>query len=136
LPPAKLDELANRHKVQLRWHNPIAVTLKARAALAGIPGVWYASDGRAWVADLLLEPQALKAATTDLEARVYRLPGIPKGPGGNRVAAAPLRVPGVLSIFPDIFGETETVVGRKGKVRWANVTEAFKRAGVNATVNR
>ena len=137
LPPTKLDELASQHKVELRWHNPVAVTLRPRAdmpALKGIPGVWYTSDERAWVADLLLKPKALEAATADLEARVYELPGIPKGPGGNRVAAAPLSVPGVLSIFPDIFGETETVVGRKGKVRWADVTKAFERAGVNAKV--
>ncbi len=47
-----------------------------------------------------------------------------------------MSVPGVLTIFPDIFGEKETVVARKGEIRWADVTKAFKASGVNAKPSR
>ena len=100
--------------------------------LKGLPGVWYTDAAKGYVADVLLDPEVFKAAVSDLDARVFKLPGISKGGGGAVVARAPLKIAGVLSVFPDIFGASQLVVGRKGKIRWADVTSAFKQAGVKA----
>ncbi|MEE8104602.1 MAG: hypothetical protein V3T86_03610, partial [Planctomycetota bacterium] len=47
---------------------------------------------------------------------------------GARVAGAPLKVDGVISVHVDIFSEEERVVARKG-TRWADVLQAFVDAG-------
>ena len=125
LAPAKVDALAGRLEVRLEWSGPIALLPVAAKA----PGVWYATPQWSWVMPELLDPKALPP---DLEARAYRLRGIPKGGTGSRVARAPLRLPGVVAVFPDIFGEKQAVVGRKGKVDWKAVRRAFKQAGCRA----
>ena len=135
LEPMALEALARKHKVGLRWHNPVPVTLLANAK-KDAPGIWYTSRDRAFIANLLLDPKALAAVTADLEARVFELPDIPKGGGGARVAAAPIKVPGVLSVFPDIFGDKELVVARKGSILWKDVLEAFAKTGVQAKAKR
>ncbi|MHC4134718.1 MAG: hypothetical protein ACYTDU_10335 [Planctomycetota bacterium] len=122
LAPAKVDALAQKLEVRLKWSSPIAVKPVATKG----PGVWYATPQRSWVIPELLDPKALPP---DLEARGYRLRGIPKGGTGSRVAQAPLRLPGVVAVFPDIFGEEQAVVGRKGEVDWKAVRQAFKQAG-------
>jgi len=129
LPPSKVDALARKLEVRLDWSSPVAV--KPLAATA--PGVWYATPRRSHVIPELLDPNALPA---DLEARTYRLPGIPKGGAGYRIAQAPLRVPGVVATFPDIFGEEQIVVGRKGEVGWKAVRRAFEQAGCRAREKR
>ena len=141
LHPQKLEELARKHKVQILWRNPVPVALiapadKSRDALKGLPGAWYTSAKSGYVADVLLDPGVFKASVSDLDARVFTLPGISKGGGGAVVARAPLKIAGVLSVFPDIFGASQLVVGRKGKIRWADVKSAFKQAGVNAKMKR
>ena len=141
LHPTKLEELALRHKVAIQWRNPIPVALAApagtsRDVLKGLPGAWYTNATSGYVADVLLDPGTFKAAVSDLDARVFKLPGVSKGGGGAVVARAPLSVAGVLSVFPDIFGGSQLVVGRKGSVRWSDVKSAFKQAGVNAKMKR
>ena len=42
----------------------------------------------------------------------------------------------LLATFLCVLSGRETVVGRKGKVRRPDVTQAFRRAGVNAEVKR
>jgi hypothetical protein len=120
LAPKNVDALARKLEVKLEWRSPVAVDLLAA------PGVWYATPQRSHVIPELLDPKSLPA---DLEARTYRLPGFPKGGTGARVAGAPLRVPGVVAVFPDIFGETQTVVGRRSRVDWKAVRRAFEQAG-------
>ncbi|MHC4550002.1 MAG: hypothetical protein ACYTEZ_14615 [Planctomycetota bacterium] len=129
VPPARLDQLARKHEIELRWQSPVAVRRPAQKR----PGLWYGSGERVHVAPLLLHPAALPP---DLEARRYRLPGIPKGGAGARVAAAPLGVPGVVSVLPDIFAEQQTVIGRKGHIRWKEVEAAFRQAGCAAQATR
>lgn len=141
LNPTRLEALARKHKVEIQWRNPVPVALakpaaKSRNPLKALPGAWYTSATHGYVADLLLSPRVYKAVVSDLDARVYKLPGVSKGGGGAAVARAPLNVAGVLAVFPDIFGGSELVVGRKGKVSWADVQKAFKRAGVSAKVKR
>ena len=108
----------------------------SRPGWNALPGAWYTNATNGYVADLLLSPKAFKGTVSDLEARVFKLPGVSKGGGGAKVARAPLGVKGVLTVFPDIFGGSELVVGRKGEVMWADVTKAFKRTGVNAKMKR
>ncbi len=122
LHPTKLEELARSHKVEIRWRNPIPVALaspadKARDALKGLPGAWYTNATSGYVADVLLDPVVFKPTVSDLDARVFKLPGVSKGGGGAVVARAPLNVAGVLSVFPDIFGGSQLVVGRNVEVR-------------------
>ena len=122
LAPVKVDALAGKLEIQLTWRSPIAVLPVA----AKTPGSWYATPQWSWVVPELLDPEALPP---DLEARSYRLRGISKGGTGSRVAQAPLRLPGVVAVVPDIFGEKQAVVGRKGKVDWKAVRKAFEQAG-------
>ncbi|MFQ5844360.1 MAG: hypothetical protein ACE5JG_05150 [Planctomycetota bacterium] len=127
LTPQRVAELASAGKTTVRWQEPVAVAVRSPAV--GIPGAWYASASRAYVTRLMLGTQALAAAGTDLEVRGFALPQVPKGGAGARVAQAPLRVPGVLAVYPDIFGDAETVVGRKGEVSWKDVLRAFRESG-------
>jgi hypothetical protein len=111
----------------------------ARVRLLKVAGVWWVGgrkELRAYVSSLLLLPdpllKAAPGATVDIEARRFELPDVPKGGRGWGVAAAPLQTPGVLSIFPDIFGESQRVVGRKGEVSWKRVRDAFAKSGCKA----
>ena len=103
--------------------HPIAVT-----SVKPLPGAWARKENLQFVPRLLVH--ALDG--TDLEAKTFLLPKVSKGPPGARVAMAPLKVKGVLSVFPDIWGDTQVVVGRKGKVDWKQVTAAFTAAGCAA----
>lgn len=86
-------------------------------------------DKRTFVSRTLLSPDKF-GADSDLEFRVFDLPLVPKGPSGARVAAAPLNLPGVLTVTPNFALDEELVVGRKGKVDWDHVRKAFRAAGV------
>ncbi len=151
LVPEKLVALAKSHVVHLEVDEPVEVNLdwpEGEAAMAaaaatklsafsGIPGVWYTGRRRSfqtYVTSLLLQPDrlALNGLVPDVEARAFDLPGIPKGGGGAGVAKAPLAVDGVVSVFPDIFNNGETVIGRKDEVDWEDVLDAFRATGVRA----
>jgi len=122
--PAQIRKLAKSHGVEFDFIEPVPVAVAESKA----PGVWYVEPKRAYVTRLFLLPEHFKGG--DLEMRTFRLPGIPKGGGGARVAAAPLATPGVLAIFADIFNDRELVVARKGKVDWKAVAQAFRATGV------
>jgi hypothetical protein len=102
--------------------------------LARVPGVWYVSfDGpTAWVTPFLIDPDVLAKAApqheTGLETRRYTFKSTPKGGSGATLARAPLQVAGVLAVFPDIFDDAVTVVGRKG-FDDARVRAAFEATG-------
>lgn len=148
LQPKKLVRLAKGHVVELTFQEPVRVNFDSTgdasprgpaAAIAKVAGAWYVEQGpalQAYVTRPLLSPKELARAggsyAPDVEARRFELPGIPKGGAGCRVALAPLRVPGVLAIFADLFHDRQTVVGRKGTVSWADVTKAFEGAGCRA----
>ncbi|MHC4225080.1 MAG: hypothetical protein ACYSX0_09025 [Planctomycetota bacterium] len=130
----------------LRIVEPVEVRLTpardadgARVRLLKVAGVWWVEgrkELRAYVSPLLLLPapllRAAPGATVDIEARSFDLPDVPKGGRGWGVASAPLLTPGVLSIFPDIFGESQRVVGRKGEISWKAVRDAFAKSGCKA----
>ena len=88
-------------------------------------GTWYSGEDRIYVASLLLDPKL----GGDLEARRFDLPGVGQGPPAARVPLAVQPLPGVLSVFPDLFGERITVVGRKGATSWNDVVAAMEGAG-------
>ena len=121
--PGSLVALARSHGVELTVEHPVPVRAETPPAAA-----WYAGDGEAWVPAHALDP----AEASDLEAREFALPGVSKGGPGARVAAAPLAVPGVLAVFPDLFADAERVVARKGAVDWTAVEKAFADAGCEA----
>ena len=126
--PAQIRKLAKTHGVAFDFIEPVPVGVPAAVAGSNAPGIWYAEPKRIYVTRLFLLPKHFKGG--DLEMRTFRLPGIPKGGGGARVAAAPLATPGVLAIFADIFNDRGLVVARKGKVDWKAVAQAFRATGV------
>jgi len=144
--PARLVKVAHGHIVDLTFQDPVPVRFEAKKdgppvetaakRIAKVAGTWYTVRDRvleAYVTRLLLDAAALARAgasyVPDVEARRFELPGIPKGGAGCRVALAPLRTPGVLTIFADVFNERQVVVARKGEVSWDDVAAAFAAAG-------
>lgn len=138
LSPQRLKTIATGHVVTATMQEPVAVNFMAKPpkAIADVAGVWYAEGTRAYVTRLLLDPKALAEAgdslVPDIEARAFQLTGLPKGGAACRVALAPLKVPGVLAIFADVFHDRQVVVGRKGEVSWPAVVEAFDGTGCKA----
>ncbi len=103
--------------------------VKARGWTLIDPVAVTVNEKRTFVSRTLLSPDRF-GADSDVEFRVFDLPSVPKGPSGARVAAAPLNLPGVLSVAPNFALDEELVVGRKGEVDWELVLEAFRAAGV------
>jgi len=152
LHPERLLARASARDVRLEFLEPIRVELRrapSRAADAGptatpsIPGAWYVSSGpptRAYLPWLLLDPTTLKNAApghvADVAAWEFRFIRIPKDATGFNVAAAPLRLSGVLAVIPDIFGERERVVVRRGAIEPEPIVEAFEKAGGEAKIVR
>ncbi len=135
LSPQRLQKIATSHVVKATMQEPVAVHFEeadAGKAIAGVAGVWYSAGTRAYVTRLLLDPKAFAKAVPDIEARSFQLTGLPKGGAACRVAMAPLKVPGVLTIFADVFNDRQVVVARKGEVSWPAVVKAFSGAGCNA----
>ncbi len=142
--PGKVAEAARRMALTVRWHEPVPVAFVCKAelkpaafaaAFSGVAGAWHLDPaaGRAFITPLLLDSEGFPAGwTADVEAREFVLPGIPQGGAACRVALAPARIPGVVALFADVFNERQTVVGRKGKVDWAAVKQAFVAAGCKA----
>ena len=152
--PDVLEELAASAKVQVEWDEPVVVDVMRKGApldedavnWRAAPGVWYsqratealvrsltARAARVYVTRLLLDPPGIDAlhprVSARLEMRTFDILNVPKGGLGARVAAAPLAVEGVLAVRPDIFGDTEIVIGREGMVDWDKVLAAFREAG-------
>jgi hypothetical protein len=122
LSPARLTAAAKESGVEFEWIDPVPVTTKTTDA----PGVWYAEEGRCYVTRVLLSPSIL--GESDIEQRVFKLPGVSRGASGAPVAAAPLKEQGVLTVFADLFHDREIVVGRKNAVDWKKVEAALERA--------
>ncbi len=147
--PSKLMAMADGHSVFLEMQEPVQVNFAgnteaaagAAKAFAQVPGVWYTEHARSlstYVTGLLLQPKSLAVneLVPDVEARVFDLPGVPKGGAGARVARAPLGVAGVVSVFPDIFNNKQTVIGRNDEVDWDGVLTAFEIAGCKARARK
>jgi len=140
VPPGRLLKIAGGHIVTATMQEPVAVNFMAQPpkAIADVAGVWYVEGTRAYVTRLLLDPKTLAQAgdrpipDADIEARTFLLTGLPKGGAACRVALAPMKVAGVLTIFADVFHDRQVVVGRKGEVSWPAVVEAFGAAGCKA----
>ncbi len=123
LPPEAVRVLANRFALKTIYHQPLPLPSAKKEA----PGVWYRAGG-VWVTTLLAQPQTCEG----LEARVFLLPGVSLGARGFGVAAAPLDIDGVVSVFPDLWRGEQTVVARKGTEPWEKVLQAFAKAGCEA----
>ena len=137
LSPETLKKIARGHVVVATMQEPVLVNfIAAPPSVARTAGVWYSAGPRVYVTRLLLDPKALSKEgdghVPDIEARAFRLTGMPKGGAACRVALAPLKVPGVLTIFADVFNDRQVVVGRKGEVSWPAVVKAFGAAGCKA----
>jgi len=146
LAPAALAAAAKAHGVAVALREPVLVRFApggdaeaAARGLGALPGVWDVTPTpalQAHVTGLFLRPDDLERAAggcrPDVEARAFLLPDVPKGGTGCRVAMAPLELPGVLAIHADLFGERQTVVGRRGEVSWNDVRAAFVKAGCAA----
>ena len=122
--------IAERHEVELSWRDPVAIRISGAGDLSRVAGIRHVAKRTAYMTRLLLHPRALVGFKLDIEARTYELPGVPTSARGAGVAMAPRRVAGVLTVFPDLFNESETVVARKGKIQWPQVAKAFESAGV------
>jgi len=92
--------LLHPKKIPGQLIHPVAVA----GAKPDRPGVWYPG----FAGRLLLHPQL--TGTDVLELRTFEFDAFPKGGRGAVVAAAPLRVAGVVSVFPDIFFDQQVVV--------------------------
>ncbi len=136
--PGRLKKIATSHVVTATMQEPVAVNFKAKPpkAIADVAGVWYVEGTRAYVTRLLLDPKAFAQSgdglIPDIEARSFLLTGLPKGGAACRVALAPMKVAGVLTIFVDVFHDRQVVVARKGEVSWPAVVKAFGAAGCTA----
>jgi hypothetical protein len=135
-------ELLEPVRVELR-RTPGQAADTDPSAAPSIPGAWYVRSGsptRVYLPWLLLDPTTLKSAApghvADVAAWDFRFTRIPKNAAGFHVAAAPLRLPGVLAVIPDIFGERERVVVRRGEIEPEPIIKAFEKAGGEATVAR
>ena len=140
LTPERVAQVAAKTKTEVTWIEPVPVRISDAQKIAA-PGLWHVAPagsratgerpGHAYVTRLLLDKQSLEAggAKTHLEMRTFDILNVPKGGLGARVAAAPLTVEGVLAVQPDIFGDSEIVIGRKGEVDWDKVLAAFREAG-------
>jgi hypothetical protein len=138
LNPEQLAAIAEESSVSVTWQEPVPIQIDPKTK-ATVAGAWHvdSNQNRAYVTALLLHPRQLpKGWGTDLESRTYRLPNIPKGGAGCRVALAPVASPGVVAIFADIFKERQIVVGRKKTVDWKAVMQTFADAGCKATEAR
>lgn len=120
---------ARRSGVEVVIEDPVRValtvtgpemTLPELQALLGIAGLrkYSRQESAVFVSELLLHPRAIRDAVPrlalDVEAKLYDFELIPKGAKGASVAAAPLKVKGVLTVFPDVDNDEVTVVMRPG----------------------
>ncbi|MEE8106241.1 MAG: hypothetical protein V3T86_11965, partial [Planctomycetota bacterium] len=109
--PDGLLKLAKSHGVKLRLVEPAPIGPVSDRAKTS-PGLWYVDDSGGYVTRVLLDPKRVGAR--ELETRAFSLFDVSKGGLGARVAGAPLKVDGVISVHVDIFSEEERVVARKG----------------------
>jgi hypothetical protein len=146
LTPERVAQIAAKTKTKVTWIEPVRVRLErvqGSSDVIATAGLWHvtptgkgvAAPGELWghvyATRLLLDKPQMEAGgfAADLEMRTFDILDVPKGGLGARVAAAPLKVEGVLAVRPDIFGDTEIVIGRKGAVDWDKVLAAFREAG-------
>jgi len=146
LTPERIAQISAKTKTKVTWVEPVRVRLdraQGSSDVIAAAGLWHvtptgkgvAAPGELWghvyVTRLLLDKPQMEVGgfAADLEMRTFDILDVPKGGLGARVAAAPLKVEGVLAVRPDIFGDTEIVIGRKGAVDWEEVLAAFREAG-------
>jgi len=150
LHPERLLARAFERELDPELLEPVRVTLKpvenrngsaCPSPAPSVPGAWYASAGppaRIYLPGLLLDPATIETAApghvADAIALDFRFTRIPKNAAGYRVAAAPLRLRGVLAVIPDIIGQRERVVVRRGEIAPDAIVEAFEMAGGTASL--
>ena len=124
LPPKVLAQHARARGVSLAYRNPVPVKVRNTRS----PGIWYLDGRRAYVTRLLLHPTRLGVREGGVEMRTFTVPGVRIGSIGHRVLLATIKVPGVLTVFPDLASETISVVGSKDPATWKAVRIALERA--------
>ena len=127
LTPAKLATLAAKRKVKAELIDPWPVDVSDVERASPGPGVWFGGEKRVWVTKTLLDPTAIETQV-GLRARDFEFEEISASPTGLRQFSAPLAIPHVLSVFPDLDGYRVRVVAGKD-VDWKAVARSFESAG-------